>query len=168
MSEPALQKIDDGKQAVENSVEQYLTFLMDKDEYGVEILTVQEIHGWVEPRPIPNTPDFVVGVIDWRGTIVPVVDLRLRFGYDKVTYDNSTVVIVLKTEIKDINREVIVAVVVDAVSDVYDVTQENLRKAPSLGSRVDTEYIEGIAKVDEAMIVLLDLSKLINLERLGK
>ena len=77
-------------------VSQYLTFFMRDDEYGVDILSVQEIHGWVEPRPIPNTPEYIKGVIDWRGTIVPIVDLRVRFEYPEVTYDKTTVVIILK------------------------------------------------------------------------
>lgn len=151
----------------EKSVQQYLTFLMQNDEYGVDILAVQEIHGWIEPRPIPNTPDFIKGVIDWRGTIVPIVDLRLRFEYPEATYDKTTVVIILKADIDNLEHSVIVGIVVDAVSDVHDVVSENLRKAPALGNKVDTEYIKGIAKIKESMIILLDLGRLINLENLS-
>ncbi|WP_196137322.1 chemotaxis protein CheW [Aliikangiella sp. G2MR2-5] len=145
---------------------QYLTFLMDKDEYGVDILAVQEIHGWVEPRPIPNTPEFIKGVIDWRGTVVPIADLRVRFGYKTVTYDKTTVIIIVRAFIQDAAEQAIVGIVVDAVSDVYDITSDNLREAPSFGNRVDTRYMKGIAKVEENMIVLLDLGKLINLDDL--
>ncbi|TQV86715.1 chemotaxis protein CheW [Aliikangiella coralliicola] len=158
---------DNNNHKNEKSMQQYLTFLMAQDEYGVDILAVQEIHGWLEPRPIPNTPDYIKGVIDWRGTIVPIVDLRVRFEYPEVTYNKTTVVIILKTTLEDIEQDVTVGIVVDAVSDVYDVTVENLRQAPRMGSKVDTRYIKGIAKVDEAMIVLLELNKLINLEELG-
>lgn len=151
----------------EKNSQQYLTFLMQNDEYGVDILAVQEIRGWIEPRPIPNTPEYIKGVIDWRGTIVPIVDLRVRFGYEQATYDKTTVVIILKTQVEALEHAVIVGVVVDAVSDVYDVTTENLRRAPNLGSKVDTRYIKGIAKINNLMIVLLELGKLINLEELS-
>ena len=148
------------------TVNQYLTFEIGQDEYGVDILAVQEIHGWVEPRPIPDTPVYVKGVIDWRGTIVPVVDLRIRFSYSEVTYDKTTVVIILKSMIEEINQSVIVGVVVDAVSDVLDLEQESIKAAPRLGSKVDTQYIKGIIKVDNKMTILLELGKLIDLEQL--
>ncbi len=157
----ALQSSDGGKK-----VEQYLTFLMDKDEYGIDILAVQEIHGWVEPRPIPNTPEYIRGVIDWRGTVVPIVDLRVRFRYKNTTYDKTTVVIILKAEVEDVKSDVIVGIVVDAVSDVYDISAENFRAAPHFGSKVDTRYIKSLAKIEDSMIVLLDLGKLVNLDDL--
>lgn len=151
----------------EKKIRQYLTFMMENDEYGVDILAVQEIHGWVEPRPIPNTPKHIKGVIDWRGTIVPIVDLRVRFDYSEISYDKTTVVIILKSELEDTQQSVVIGIVVDAVSDVYDVTPENMRDAPKFGGKVDTQYIESIAKVSDAMIILLDLGKLVNLEELG-
>jgi len=147
--------------------EQYLTFLIADDEYGIDILAVQEIHGWVETRPIPNTPDYIRGVIDWRGTVVPIVDLRIRFGYENATYDKTTVVIILKASISELeNGTVIIGMVVDAVSDVHDVSSDDLRVAPSFGSKVDTRYIRGLAKLENSMIVLLDLGKLVNLNDL--
>jgi purine-binding chemotaxis protein CheW len=167
---PSIQE-DKRLELKENQVpesEQYLTFMMADDEYGIDILSVQEIHGWFEARPIPNTPNYLKGVIDWRGTIVPVVDLRMRFEYNNVTYTKTTVVIILKTEIESFNDSVTVGIVVDAVSDVYDITTENLRAVPRLGNKVDTQYIKAIAKVENKMIVLLELAKLINLEDLTK
>ena len=157
----ALQNMEGGKK-----VEQYLTFLMDKDEYGIDILAVQEIHGWVEPRPIPNTPGYIRGVIDWRGTVVPIVDLRVRFKYENATYDKTTVVIILRAEIETVDSDVIIGIVVDAVSDVHDVSAENFRAAPSFGSKVDTRYIKSLAKIKDSMIVLLDLGKLVSLDDL--
>jgi len=148
--------------------EQYLTFMMANDEYGVDILSVQEIHGWVDTRPIPNTPDFIKGVIDWRGTIVPIVDLRIKFEYSEANYTSTTVVIILKAEIETLGQSVIVGIVVDAVSDVYDITPDNIREAPNMGGNVDTQYIKGIAKIEDKMIVLLELRKLINLEELNQ
>lgn len=148
------------------NLEQYLTFLMEEDEYGVDILAVQEIHGWIEPRPIPNTPNYIKGVIDWRGTIVPIVDLRIRFEYSAATYDKTTVVIILKTEVESVEHDVIVGIVVDAVSDVLDVNSEDLKAAPRLGSKVDTQYIKGIVKIEKKMAILLELGRLIDLEQL--
>lgn len=152
----------------DKKLEQYLTFLIGKDEYGIDILAVQEIHGWIEPRAIPNTPDFIKGVIDWRGTVVPIVDLRVRFGYDNATYNKTTVVIILQAGIENTESgSVILGMVVDAVSDVHDVLPENLRVAPSFGSKVDTRYIKGLAKLEENMILLLELSKLVSLDDLS-
>ena len=153
--------------ANDNSTEQqFLTFLMGKDEYGVDILAVQEIHIWVEPRPMPNTPDYIRGVIDWRGTIVPIIDLRLRFKYTEATYTETTVVIILQTKMAGSDQVCVVGIVVDAVADVYDVTNENLKKAPNFGSKVDTKYIKGMSKINDSMIIILDIEKLINLEEL--
>ncbi len=148
------------------SAQQYLTFNMGNDEYGVDILAVQEIHGWVEPRPMPDTPDYVKGVIDWRGAIVPIYDLRIRFDYELATYDKSTVVIILKSRIESTNKEYIMGIVVDAVCNVHDINDELLKLAPSMGSKVDTQYIKGMTKIEDSMIVILNLNKLINLEEL--
>ena len=150
------------KQSLE---QQYLTFIMGKDEYGVDILSVQEIHCWVEPRPMPNTPDYIRGVIDWRGTIVPIIDLRLRFQYPEATYTSTTVVIILKTKLSD-EQEGIIGIVVDAVADVYDVKANDLKKSPNLGSKIDTKFIKGMTKIEDSMIIILDLAKLIDLDEL--
>ena len=158
--------IDDSLDAVV-SEEQYLTFLMGKDEYGVDILAVQEIHCWIEPRPMPNTPDYIRGVIDWRGTIVPIIDLRVRFQYADISYESTTVVIILKTKVSD-EQECIIGIVVDAVADVYDVSNKDLKKSPSLGSKIDTKYIKGMTQIKESMIIILETSKLIDLEELSQ
>lgn len=165
MAEVATSQAD--KEVLEQSAEQqYLTFLMGKDEYGVDILAVQEIHCWVEPRPMPNTPDFIRGVIDWRGTIVPIIDLRVRFQYPEASYTNTTVVIILQTKLASTDQDCIIGIVVDAVADVYDVAPSQLKKSPSLGSKIDTKYIKGITKIEDSMIIILDLAMLIDLEEL--
>ncbi len=146
---------------------QYLTFLMGKDEFAVDILSVQEIHGWVEPRPMPDTPDYIKGVIDWRGFIVPIVDLRIRFKYQSITYNKTTVVIILKTEIDQDNQSGIIGIVVDAVSDVYDISNNVIMPAPNMGIKVDIEYIKGIAKIANSMIVILKVGKLIAIDALN-
>ena len=155
-----------------NSTQQLLTFVVGDEHYGVEILSVQEIHGWTPPRPIPNAPDYIKGVIDWRGTIVPIVDLRIRFGCAEVDYTKTTVVIILQAASgcgDDVAQEgYILGVVVDAVSDVLDIATKSLRPAPSLGLRVDTEYIQGIAKIEQQMVIILQVDKLINLDELGE
>lgn len=152
---------------VEGADQQYLTFKMSNDEYGVDILAVQEIHCWEEPRPMPNTPDYIRGVIDWRGTIVPIIDLRVRFQYPEATYTSTTVVIILQTKISGTDQICIIGIVCDAVADVYDVPAENLKAAPSLGSKVDTKYIKGITTIDKSMIMILEIEKLIDLEELS-
>ncbi|MGB0495457.1 MAG: chemotaxis protein CheW [Kangiellaceae bacterium] len=150
----------------QNLEQQFLTFRMGNDEYGVDILAVQEIHIWVEPRPMPNTPDYIRGVIDWRGTIVPIIDLRMRFKYPDATYTATTVVIILQTKMSDSDQYCIIGIVVDAVADVYDISLEELKKAPRMGSNIDTKYIKGLTKIENSMIIILDIEKLINLEEL--
>ena len=140
--------------------EQYLTFILANEEYGVDILRVQEIKGWDSVTPIPNTPAYIKGVINLRGTIVPIVDLRQRFGMDEVEYGPITVVIVLKIECED--RDRIMGIVVDAVSDVYDVNSEEMKPAPDFGSVVNVEFVKGLATVAEKMIIVLDIDHLLS------
>jgi len=140
--------------------DQFLTFVLASEEYGVDILRVREIKGWDSVTPIPNTPDYIKGVINLRGTIVPIVDLRQRFGMEEIEYGPMTVVIVLKIECAD--RDRIMGIVVDAVSDVYDVPQEEMKEAPDFGNVVDTEFIRGLATVDEKMIIILDIDHLLS------
>ena len=139
---------------------QYLTFLLNGEEYGVDILRVQEIKGWMQTTEIPNTPDYIRGVINLRGAIVPIVDLRLRFGMPEVDYTATTVVIVLKIEHESGERTI--GFVVDAVSDVYNVTDDQYNAAPDFGAHVHTEFIRALATVDEKMVILLDIDELIN------
>jgi len=162
MSETAIKNFDKEQPAEQ----QYLTFMMGNDEYGVDILAVQEIHCWVEPRPMPNTPEYIRGVIDWRGTIVPIIDLRVRFKYPESSYTSTTVVIILQTNVVDTDQECIIGIVVDAVADVYDVETGQLKNSPRLGSKIDTKYIKGMTKIKESMIIMLDIEKLIDLEEL--
>jgi len=140
--------------------DQFLTFVLATEEYGVDILRVREIKGWDSVTPIPNTPSYIKGVINLRGTIVPIVDLRQRFGMEEIEYGPMTVVIVLKIECAD--RDRIMGIVVDAVSDVYDVPKEEMKDAPDFGSVVDTEFIRGLATVEEKMIIILDIDHLLS------
>lgn len=145
---------------LDSDADQYLTFILGAEEYGVDILRVQEIKGWDSVTPIPNTPEYIKGVINLRGTIVPIVDLRQRFNMPEIEYGPITVVIVLKIECAD--RDRIMGIVVDGVSDVYDVPPEEMKAAPDFGNVVDTEFVRGLATVDEKMIIILDIDHLMS------
>jgi purine-binding chemotaxis protein CheW len=146
----------------EPSVEQYLTFTLAGESYGLEILKVREIRGWEPVREIPNTPEYIKGALNLRGTIVPILDLRERFGMEKVEYSPVTVVIVLSFGEQAENR--VIGIVADAVSDVLDINQQDVRSAPNLGSKIDTRYMQGMYVLDTRMIMLLDVNNLLNPE----
>lgn len=145
--------------------EQYLTFMLAGEEYGVDILRVQEIKGWDNATRIPNTPEYVQGVINLRGTIVPIIDLRMRFGLEKLEYGPTTVVVVLKVESDVKNRTM--GIVVDGVSDVYSVTGDELKPTPDFGDDVNAEFVKGLATIDEKMVIMLDIDKLLNSHELS-
>lgn len=142
--------------------EQFLTFQLADEAYGVEILKVQEIRGWEPVRVIPNTPDFVKGALNLRGTVVPIIDLRERFGMPHVEYTPVTVVIVLYVENSE--NSYVVGIVADAVSDVLDIRLSDIKKAPDLGSQIDTRYMRGMYVSKQGMIMLLDIDNLLNPE----
>lgn len=145
--------------------DQFLTFMLAGEEYGVDILRVQEIKGWDAVTNIPNTPEYIRGVINLRGTIVPIVDLRLRFNMDKMEYGPTTVVIVLKVMSDEKSR--IMGIVVDGVSDVYNIPSEEIREAPDFGSGIDTDFVMGLASVEEKMVILLDIDHMLNAAELA-
>lgn len=142
--------------------DQFLTFLLGDEEFGVDILRVQEIKGWETATALPNTPDYIKGVMNLRGTVVPIVDLRRRFGLPSAEYTKTTVVIVLKVVDDDGTRTM--GFVVDAVSDVYNVAADDIQPAPDFGARVDTQAIRGLVVLDERMLILLDIDRLISLD----
>lgn len=148
-----------------NGLDQYLTFLLDGEEYGVDILRVQEIRGWDSVTRIPNTPDYIQGVINLRGTIVPIIDLRMRFGLEKIDYGITTVVVVLK--IVRENRERILGLVVDAVSDVYDVPEEEVKEAPNFGTSIDVNFVRGLTTANEKMVIILNVDNLFDIDELN-
>ncbi len=144
---------------------QYLTFILDDAEYGVDILRVQEIKGWDSVTPIPNAPLYVRGVINLRGAIVPIVDLRQRFGLPRIEYGVTTVVVVLRVLHASGSR--IMGIIVDAVSDVYNVTDDGMRPPPEFGSAISTAFVKGLATVGEKMVIMLDIDRLLNSGELG-
>jgi purine-binding chemotaxis protein CheW len=150
--------------SVDDGAQQYLIFELAEEHYGVEILRVQEIKGWDNVTPIPNTPAHVCGVLNLRGVIVPIVDLRLLFQMPFNPYTKTTVVVVLKVE--GITDRV-VGIVVDAVSEAQNVDPQMISSAPDLGTVVDTSFIKGITSNDEYMLMLLDIDKLLSVEQVG-
>ncbi|OOZ38585.1 chemotaxis protein CheW [Solemya pervernicosa gill symbiont] len=148
-----------GELAHGSTGDQYLTFVLGEESYGVDILRVQEIKGWTPVTRIPNSPDYLRGVLNLRGTIVPIIDLRMRFNMDNVEYTPVTVVIVVS--VRSETRERIIGMVVDAVSDVLSVSAEDIRETPDFGGAVSTEYIRGLASVADQMVMLLDIDKML-------
>lgn len=135
---------------------EYLTFVLGSEEYGLEILKVQEIRGYDAVTQIANTPEFIKGVVNLRGKIVPIVDLRIKFHLGKVEYDEFTVVIILNLSGR------VVGIVVDGVSDVMALQEEQIRDVPSLVTSIDTKYIVGLATVESRMLILVDIEQLMS------
>lgn len=139
---------------------QYLTFLLAGQEYGIDILRVQEIKGWDKPTRIPHSPVHVLGVINLRGAIVPIIDLRTRFGVETAPFGPTTVVIVVRVSGR--RRELTVGVVVDAVCGVCNVPEGHVRPAPDVGGSIDADFVKGLSVTDNRMLILLSLDRLIN------
>ena len=149
----AMEKIGD---TVSAGAREYLTFRLDREEYGIDILKVQEIRGYEPPTRIANAPNFIKGVVNLRGTIVPIVDMRLKFNCSKAEYDSFTVVIILNL------RARIVGIVVDSVSDVMELPTENLKAAPDVDSVIGNDAVLGLGSLGERMLILLDIEKLMS------
>lgn len=141
------------------SLQQVLTFTLGAESFGVEILRVQEIRGWSKITQIPEAPAHVLGVLNLRGSIVPIVDLRMRLGLERIEYTPLTVIVVLSVQCASGRRDF--GIVVDGVSDVTDLTEENLKPTPDLGSSVNTDYIRALAAVGDRMMMLLDVDRLL-------
>lgn len=139
---------------------QWLTFILDDQEYGVDIQRVQEIKTWTKTTHLPNAPAHVQGVINIRGAIVPIVDLRRQFSLEVVPYTKTTVVLVLTVKRDEAER--IVGIVVDAVSDVRDVNEDQMRPPPDMGGSTNVDFIEGIVTVNDQMVIILDVDRLLN------
>ena len=146
----------EARSAAREAALEALVFELGGEEYAVDILKVQEIRGYDKVKPIPRAPDYLKGVVNLRGAVVPVVDLRVRFGMASPRYDAFTVMIILRIATR------IVAVVVDGVSDVVRLPASEIKPAPSLGSMVDSSFIAGVATPGERMVLLLDIEKLLS------
>lgn len=140
---------------------EYLTFRLDQEEYGIDILKVQEIRGYEPPTRIAHAPEFIKGVVNLRGTIIPIVDMRLKFNCSKAEYNSFTVVIILNL------RNRVVGIVVDSVSDVMELAADNVKAAPDIESVIDNDCILGLGSVGERMLILLDIEKLMSSVDMG-
>ena len=140
---------------------EYLTFRLDQEEYGIDILKVQEIRGYEPPTRVADAPPFIKGVVNLRGTIVPIVDMRLKFNCAKAEYDSFTVVIILNL------RQRIVGIVVDSVSDVMELPPDSIKAAPDIDSVIDSGAVMGLGSLGERMLILLDIERLMSAPDMG-
>lgn len=145
------------------SGEQYLTFLLAEEQYAVDILCVEEIRSWEQPTRIPNSPIYIKGVINMRGIIVPIIDLRMKFNIGEASYCETTVVIVLTVETEYKTRTI--GFVVDAVSDVLNVEKNEIKPAPTFGGCVPQNYLSGLVNVGEKVVTLLNVKVLQAIEK---
>ena len=143
----------------------YLTFSLDQEEYGVSILKVREIIGMLNITPVPQTPLFIKGVINLRGQVIPVVDLRLKFGMPELDYSERTSIIVV--EARGSAGSVPIGIVVDSVSEVVNIRGEDIEDTPTFGVSVDTSYILGMARTEQGVKILLDIDKVLSAEEFG-
>ncbi len=138
----------------------YLTFMLAKETYGVGILKVKEIIGMMPVTSVPRTPNFIKGVINLRGKVIPIIDLRLKFSMESIPYDDRTCIIVV--EIDSDESTVLIGIVVDSVSEVLNIKSEEIEETPTFGSKLDTAYILGMAKMDGGVKILLDIDKVLS------
>jgi len=143
----------------------YLTFTLANEEYGIGILKIKEIIGMMPVTSVPQTPDFVRGVINLRGKVIPVVDLRLRFGMEEMEYTERTCIIVV--EIAAESGKVVIGIVVDAVSEVLNIKAEEIEETPTFGTNLKTDYILGMAKMSDEVKILLDIDRVLTSDEMA-
>ena len=153
-----MENIDD---ATTSGAREYLTFRLDQEEYGIDILKVQEIRGYEPPTRVADAPSFIKGVVNLRGTIVPIVDMRIKFNCAQAEYNSFTVVIVLNL------RNRIVGIVVVSVSDVMELPADNIKPAPDLDSGIDSAAVLGLGALGDRMLILLDIERLMSASDMG-
>lgn len=151
----------DGAPAASEGSREYLTFNLGQEEYGIDILKVQEIRGYDAVTKIANSPEFIKGVINMRGIIVPIIDMRVKFNLGQAEYNQFTVVIILNIAGR------VVGLVVDGVSDVIAIGSDKISPPPEFGAVMDTDYIEGLATLDERMVILVDIERLMTSSEMG-
>ena len=159
--------MNDETQAISQTVKaashregKYLTFSLAEEEYGIGILKIKEIIGMMPITTVPQTPGFVKGVINLRGKVIPVIDLRLRFVMEEIDYSERTCIIVV--EIGEADNTVQIGIVVDAVSEVLNIKSSDIADTPTFGSKLDTDYILGMAKIEGGVKILLDIDRVLN------
>ncbi len=165
MTEEITNKMDQAVKAMMDKEGKYLTFTLANEEYGIGILKIREIIGMMPITSVPRTPEFVKGVINLRGKVIPVMDLRLRFGMEEMEYTDRTCIIVV--EIERQAGTVQIGTVVDSVSEVLNVGGTDIEETPSFGTKLDTEYILGMAKIEGGVKILLDIDEVLNDEEVA-
>lgn len=156
-----MEVIEKSHEIVQAAAREYLTFRLDQEEYGIDILKVQEIRGYETPTRVANSPGFIKGVINLRGTIVPIIDFRLKFNCVKAEYNSFTVVIILNLKGR------IVGIVVDSVSDVLELPPDCIRPVPEMDSGIDSSFVLGLGSVAERMLIILDIERLMLASDMG-
>ncbi|NRA85531.1 MAG: purine-binding chemotaxis protein CheW [Gammaproteobacteria bacterium] len=144
---------------MQSGARQFLTFFLNDEEYGVDILQVNEIREWTPITTLPETPSFVKGVINLRGNIVPIIDLRALFNFKSVEYGPTTVVIVLN--INNDGQQLVMGIVVDAVSDTHTINQGEIKKSPNCAGSINIKYLQGLVEIEGKLVLLLDIDKLL-------
>ncbi len=152
--------MDQAIKAINIKTGKYLTFSLADEEYGIGILKVKEIIGMMPITSVPRTPEFVKGVINLRGKVIPVVDLRLKFSLEPIPYSERTCIIVVEIESKA--ETVLIGIVVDAVSEVLNIKEEEIEETPTFGTSLNTDYILGMAKMEGGVKILLDIDKVLS------
>ncbi len=160
----AVQNVDETTGMVSEMAGKYLTFSLAGEEYGIGILKVKEIIGMMPVTPVPQTPLFVKGVINLRGKVIPVLDLRLKFGMEEIEYTERTTIIVVEVGLH--SGLVEIGIVVDSVSEVVNIKAEEIEKTPAFGSSLNTDYILGMAKLEGTVKILLDINQVLTSEEL--
>ena len=153
------EEIDDTLDAQKRRGGKYLTFSIGKEEYGINILKIKEIIGMLPITTVPQTPEFLKGVINLRGKVIPVIDLRLRFGMEAIPYTERTCIIVTEVEGED---TILTGIVVDSVSEVLNIRGKEIEDTPTFGTNMNTEYILGVAKMEDSVKILLDINEVLS------
>jgi len=156
----AASRIDSALEPISKKAGKYLTFTLANEEYGIGLLKIKEIIGMMSITTVPRTPEFVKGVINLRGKVIPVVDLRLRFGMEAIDYTERTCIIVV--EIEGESGSVMIGIVVDSVSEVLNIKGEEIEETPTFGTKLNTDYILGMAKMEKSVKILLDMDRVLN------
>jgi len=157
--------MDQAVKAMADREGKYLTFSLADEEYGIGILKIKEIIGMMPITTVPQTPEFVKGVINLRGKVIPVVDLRLRFGMKAIDYTERTCIIVV--EIEGESGVVLIGIVVDAVSEVLNIKGEDVEETPTFGTKLNTDYILGMAKMEGGVKILLDIDRVLSADEVA-
>jgi purine-binding chemotaxis protein CheW len=160
-----IRTMDQAVKAMENREGKYLTFVLAGEEYGIGILKVKEIIGIMAITTVPQTPAYMKGVINLRGKVIPIVDLRVKFGMEEIDYTEKTCIIVV--EITNGGQKVMIGILVDSVSEVLNIKGADIEDAPNFGNRLNTNYILGMAKTGGRVKILLEIDRVLSVEEMG-